>query len=86
MKFAIISIKTVKLAMENVHRVLIGNIHLFKRLKRGIVLIVITPLISVTTMAFKVSYKSVLYCLVHRVTASIFYVVLPFGSIITLYM
>ena len=48
-KFAIISVKTVKLAMENVHslflRVLIGNMHLFKPLKRNIVLIVITPLI-----------------------------------------
>ena len=56
-KFAIISVKTVKLAMENVHsllqRVPIGNIRLFKPLKRSIVLIVITPLICVVTMSFK---------------------------------
>ena len=46
--------------MENVHslflRVLIGDIHLLKPLKRKIVLIVITPLICVVTMAFKVFY------------------------------
>ena len=69
--------------MENVHssllRVLIGNIHLFKPLKRNIVLIVITPLIYVVTM-----YKSILHCSVHRVTASILYIVLPFGIIITI--
>ena len=74
--------------MENVHSlvltILIGNIHLFKPLKRNIVLIVITPLICVLTMAFKVLYKSIFHCSVHRVTASILYIVLPFGSIITI--
>ena len=73
--------------MENVHflflRVVIGNIHLFKPLKRNIVLILITPLICVLTMAFKVLYKSILHCSVIRVTASILYI-LPFGSIITI--
>ena len=49
--------------------VLIGNIPLFKPLKRNIVLIVITPLICVVTMVFKVFYKSILRCSVHRVTA-----------------
>ena len=64
----------------------IGNIHLFKPLKRNIVLIVITPLTCVVTMAFKVLYKSILHCSVHRVhvTASILNTVLPFGSIITI--
>ena len=33
-------------------------------------------------MAFKVLYKSILHCSVHRVTASILYIVLPFDSII----
>ena len=87
-KFAIISVKTVKLAMENVqslfYRVLIRNIHLFKSLKRNIVLIVITPLICVVTVDFKVLYKSILHSSVHRVTVSILYIVLPFGSIITI--
>ena len=74
--------------MENVHSlfltVLIGNIHLLKPLKRNIVVIVITPLICVVTLAFKVLYKSILQCSVQRVTPSIFYIVLPFGSIITI--
>ena len=73
--------------MENIHslfqRVLIGNIHLFRPLKRDVVLILITPLICVLTMAFKVMYKSILHCLVHRLTASILYIVLHFRSIIT---
>ena len=56
--------------------VLIGNIHLF---------ILVTPLICVVTMAFKVLYKPILHCSVHRVTAScILYIVLPFGRIITI--
>ena len=62
-------------------KVLIGNVHLFKPLKRNSVLIVITPLICVVTMAFKVFYKSILHCLVHKVTTSILYIVLPFGNI-----
>ena len=53
-------------------RVLIGNIRLFKPLKRNIVLIVIMPLICVVTMVFEVLYKSILHCSVHRITASLF--------------
>ena len=88
MKFAIIPVKTVKQAMENVHslfsRVLIGKIHLFKPLKREH-----CPHCNHATHlchdhAFKVFYKSILHCSVHRVTASILYIVLPFGSIITI--
>ena len=41
-----------------------------------------THLCSTVTMAFKILYKSILHCSVRRVTASIFYIVLPFGSII----
>ena len=33
---------------------------------------------------FEVLYKSVLHCSVHRVTVGILYIVLPFGSIITI--
>ena len=72
--------------MENVHslfkRVLIGNIHLFKLLKRNMILIIITPLICVMTMAFKVLYKSILHCSVPRVTASILYIVLPSAALL----
>ena len=35
-------------------------------------------------MVLKVLYKSILHCSVHMVTASIIYIVLPFGSIITI--
>ena len=65
-------------------KVFIRNIHVFKPLKRSIVLIVITPLICVVAMVLKVFYKSILHCSVHMVTASIIYIVLPFGSIITI--
>ena len=40
--------------------------------------------ICVVTMTFKVLYKSILHCSVHRVTASILYIVLPLGSIIAI--
>ena len=53
-------------------------------LKSNIVLIVSTPLICVVTMVFKVLYKSILHSSVHSVTASILYIALPFGSIITI--
>ena len=51
---------------------------------QAIVLIVLTPLICVMTMALKVLYKSILHCSVHGVTASILYIVLLFGNIITI--
>ena len=54
--FLTMAVKTVKLAMKNVYTlflgVFIGNIHLFKPLKRNIVLIVITPPICIVTIPF----------------------------------
>ena len=76
--------------MENVHffcskESSSGTYTFSSRSIRNIILIVITPLICVVTMAFKVLYKSILHCSVHRVTASRLNIVLPYGSMITIY-